>query len=109
MARLRLRLFVTGFLCAFGFASFAQNAPSTSDVAPSKGASSKTASSKSLHKKAGAARLTVQPPNEDAEKAARLAEGRKKFFEQSSGFENNDSSGALSLGKTGSPEMGLKF
>jgi hypothetical protein len=93
MARLQLRLFVACFLCVFGFASFAQNASSPPNVDPSTGAASKAPGKKNLHKQPGtAARLTLQPPNEEAEKAARLAEGRKKFFEQSSGFENKGSS-----------------
>jgi hypothetical protein len=110
MARLRLRLFVVSFLCACGSVSFAQNTSSPPNVDPSTGASSRTVVNKSPHKKPStAARLTVQPPNEEAEKSARLAEGRKKFFEQSSGFENNDSSSPFSLGSKGSPAMGLKF
>jgi hypothetical protein len=88
----------------FGDAGFAQDiqSPPTAIQAPSK---------KSPKMAKGASRLTSQPASEEAEKAARLAEGRKKFFEQSSGFENGKSDMPFSFGGSGgaTPSIGMKF
>ena len=110
MARLRLGLLVICFICAFGAASFAQNSVSPATAAPSAEGSLK-ASAKKSHKKASSAVSTLGPSSEEAEKAARLAEGRKKFFEQSDGFENKNSDMPLSLGGSNgmTPSMGFKF
>ena len=109
VARLRLGL-VIFFICAFGAASFAQNSVSPATAAPSTEGSLK-ASAKKSHKKASSAVSTLGPSSEEAEKAARLAEGRKKFFEQSDGFENKNSDMPLSLGGSNgmTPSMGFKF
>jgi hypothetical protein len=110
VARLRLRLLVISFICAFGSASFAQNSLSPPTADQSTGGSLK-APGKRSHKKASSAVSTLKPASEDAEKAARLAEGRKKFFEQSSGFDNKNSDMPLSLGGSNgmTPSMGFKF
>ena len=56
---------------------------------------------------------SVQPMSADADKAARLEEGRKKFFGESSTFEDNRSDMPVSMGggKDGSfkPNMGFRF
>jgi len=69
---------------------------------------------KPAHKSANAASSPAQPNSEAAEKAARLAAGRKKFFERSMGFDNGtsyDSPVTLGNGADGglSPQMGVKF
>ena len=112
MARLRLGLLVISFLCGCGAASFAQDSLPPLSTDPASAAPAQAPVKKSPHKKAGAAAaLTLAPSSDEAEKAARLAEGRKKFFEQSSGFENNDSGNPLSLGGSNGtkPTMGFKF
>jgi hypothetical protein len=61
-----------------------------------------------------AAAKPAKPTSEEADKAARLEEGRKKFFEQSMGFDNGGSSSNSSVTLTNdnggiSPAMGMKF
>ncbi len=114
MARLRLSLLVSFCLCASGLAAFAQTSqtPAASSDLPAV-AAPKAPAKQSVHKKAASSQPKSQATNlqsaEEAEKAARLAEGRKKFFEQSSGFENNGSDLPLSLSNGGTPTMGFHF
>jgi flagellar biosynthesis/type III secretory pathway protein FliH len=61
-----------------------------------------------------AAAKPAKASSEDAEKAARIEEGRKKFFEQSMGFDNGGSSSNSNVTLTNenggiSPAMGMKF
>jgi hypothetical protein len=52
------------------------------------------------------------PPSEEAERAARLAEGRKKFFERSMGFDESgkpDAPVSLGNGNGLAPSAGFKF
>lgn len=112
VTRLGFAFLVLLFSCAFGCAGFAQT--SVSPAEPDQpAAAAKTHSKKSVHKKAGVAQSSPAqsglPTSDEADKAARLAEGRKKFFEQSSGFEDNTASGPMSLDHNGSPTMGMKF
>jgi hypothetical protein len=112
VARLRSGFLVIVLSCGLGFASFAQESPPPGAATPSAAAptaASKAHGAKTPRKKAGAAHLTVAPSSEEAERAARLAEGRKKFFEQSSGFENGKLDMPLSLGAGGAPAVGMKF
>jgi hypothetical protein len=67
---------------------------------------------KASHKDAAAKPGKPQQSAEDADKAARLEEGRKKFFQRSMGFDNGGgSSNPVTLqGSEGlTPAMGLKF
>jgi hypothetical protein len=111
VARLYIAFPVILSLCVLGSAGFAQNtpAPTLADQSaggsakehPKKSAEKKTVQKKSVQKNGVAFSRTGQPTSEEAERAARLAEGRKKFFEQSTGFDNSgsdSSSRALSLG-----------
>jgi hypothetical protein len=110
VARLRAGLLVIFFIYGFGAVSFAQDSVSPATAAPSADGSLKAPGKKS-HKKASSAASTLDPSSDEAEKAARLAEGRKKFFEQSDGFENKNSDMPLSLGGSNgaTPTMGFKF
>lgn len=108
MARLSISLLIIAVSCTFGFDSFAQSSVTLGGPDQAIGASPKAPAKKSPRKKASIDRPTLQPSSEEAEKAARLAEGRKKFFEQSSGFENNGTDGPVSL-SGGNPAVGFKF
>jgi hypothetical protein len=66
----------------------------------------------SAHRGKDAGAQVSQPNFEEADKAKRLEEGRKKFFEQSSGFDSKDSADKFHLGGSNggfSPGMGFKF
>lgn len=111
MARLGTGFLIALLLCAPGSASFAQAGQTPSPSNRSASASAKTHIKNGIHRSATSAPRTVQPTSEEAEQAARLAEARKKFFEQSTGFDNGDSNHPFSLGgSTGlSPGIGFKF
>ena len=86
----------------------AQNDAILSPVLPSVDAAPKPHAASSAHKTA-AAHPSAKPDSE-AEKAARLAEGRKKFFEKSMGFDNGEQSNFTITNDGGvAPAMGLKF
>jgi hypothetical protein len=111
MARLRIGFLVALSLCAFGSASFAQNSQDAILSEPSFDQSPKAQVKKSAHKNRSSTVSTAKPHSEDSEKAARLAEGRKKFFERSMGFDNGGS-GAVTLGGGGNgftPGAAFKF
>lgn len=98
--------------CVAGPASFAQNIQTPLFADQSVAGSAKTHAKKSVRKSGGATLSTVQPTSEEAEKAARLAEGRKKFFERSMGFDNGsaaDSPISLGDGHGLSPAAAFKF
>jgi hypothetical protein len=80
--------------------------PAASDTA------AKPHAKKNTHKSAAA--KPAKPTSEEAEKAARIEEGRKKFFGQSMGFDNGGSSSNSNVTLTNengaiSPAMGMKF
>jgi hypothetical protein len=107
MARLHRRLLVAGWLCAFGSAAFAQSIEAPAGADPTLSAPPKAHARKSVHKNA-----TAQQSAADAEKAARLEEGRRKFFQQSMGFDNGksgDSPITFTGGAGLSPSAGFKF
>jgi hypothetical protein len=93
-----------------GFAESTQPLPPASEPAA---VPHKVPPKKSAHAKADPSTLTLRldPKSEEAKKAATLAEGRKKFFEQSTGFTEKSSDNSLSLGGSEgtSPQMGFKF
>jgi hypothetical protein len=114
MVRPRISLLVGFSLCVFGSAAIAQSDSTRTNADPAVAAAPKAHAKKSDHKSANAASSPAQPNSEAAEKAARLAEGRKKFFERSMGFDNGtsyDSPVTLGNGADGglSPQMGVKF
>ena len=81
-------------------------APSDAPKAPAKPAK------KTAHKNAATKSDKPQQGAEDADKAARLEEGRKKFFQRSMGFDNGGGSDSpvTMQGENGlSPSMGWKF
>jgi hypothetical protein len=100
-------------LCALSAAGLAQDNPSPAPANPSLDAPAKAHAKKNAHN--SAARTSAgqsKQTSEDADKAARLAEGRKKFFERSMGFDNGTSSDSpVTLGGSGglTPAVGLKF
>ena len=95
--------------CLAGADAFAQEiaplVPSISDDA------AKAAPKKSHHKSAATKPGKTQQSAEDAEKAARLEQGRKKFFERSMGFDNGGSDSPVTLqgGNGLTPAAGFKF
>jgi hypothetical protein len=111
VARFRMGFLVCLAFCGLGSASFAQEmlAPSFADQSAT--GSPKAHVRKSVHKN-GNAQSTGASASEESEKAARLAEGRKKFFEQSMGFDNGHASESpvtLGNGNGLSPTTGFKF
>ena len=112
MARLCIGFLLGLSLCFAGSASFAQNVQGTILSEPSFDQSAKTPVKKSAHKNRSTAASPAKPASEEAEKAARLAEGRKKFFDRSMGFDNG-SSGAVTLdsgsGNGFTPGAAFKF
>jgi len=115
VARRQLRLLVLFCLCASGSAGFAQDSLSPANADKPAAAVTKAPAKHSAQKKAAApapapaGKGTNLQSAIEAEKAARLAEGRKKFFEQSDGFENQNSDMPLSLGSGGTPSAAFKF
>ena len=111
MARLCIGFLLGLSLCFAGSAGFAQNVQGTI-LEPSFDQSPKTPVKKSAHKNRSSAASSAKPASEEAEKAARLAEGRKKFFERSMGFDNG-SSGPVTLdsgsGNGFTPGAAFKF
>lgn len=109
MARFLAAFLFAAPLCAIATIGSAQDDPILAPLNPSVGAPAKAHPRKSSHKSGGAVERAAQP---NADGAARLAEGRKKFFEQSMGFDNGKSgSSPVTLGGDNglSPAMGLKF
>jgi hypothetical protein len=114
MARLRLGFLVGFSLCLLGSAAFAQSDQTPAKADPSAAGAPKAPAKKSAHKNANAASSSARPTSEADEKAAHLAEGRKKFFERSMGFDNGTSyDSPVTLGGSSngglSPQMGVKF
>jgi hypothetical protein len=99
------------FLCAPGSEGFAQNNPTPAKADKSVISSPKTSTRKAARKNSKPLSPGVRVRSEEAEEADRLAEARRKFFEQSNGFENKDTDRALSLGGSSglSPGWGFKF
>jgi hypothetical protein len=112
MARTRFVFLIIPILHVMGSPAFAQSAPALQ--APQPGVEPyKAPPRKSTRAKSDSATSTVRPDpkSEAARKAAILAEGRRKFFEQSTGFDEKNSDNSLSLGGSNglSPQMGFKF
>ncbi len=109
MVRFRAPLLIAAPLWATAAACHAQVDPIRSPADPSVGAPAKPYSAKSARRNAAAPR-SAKPDSEEADKAARLAEGRKKFFERSMGFDNGGSSRiTITNDSGGPPALGLKF
>jgi hypothetical protein len=114
VTRLFIALPLVVSLCGFSAAGLAQDSPSPpTPAAPALDAPAKAHAKKSAHKSVAATGAgQSKQTSEDADKAARLAEGRKKFFERSMGFDNGPGSDSpVTLGGSGglTPAMGLKF
>jgi hypothetical protein len=113
MARTRFVFLIIPIFCAMGSPAFAQSGQAVPQefqpgVEPYKAQSKKSPRAKS---DAAASAVRSDPKSKQAEEAARLAEARKKFFEQSTGFDEKNSDNSLSLGGSNglSPQMGFKF
>jgi hypothetical protein len=106
MVRNRTGLLV-GIALMLGSPGFAQ------DAAPGAGVlrPAKAHARKSVNNSGAATSSTARPTSEEADKAARLAEGRKKFFERSMGFDEGKSSDSpITLDGGGlTPAAGFKF
>jgi hypothetical protein len=107
------RLLIVVPLIAAGAASYADDlAPLPGLDQPAAPDAAKPHAKKNAHKSAAA--KPAKPTSEEAEKAARIEEGRKKFFDQSMGFDNGGSSSNSNVTLTNengaiSPAMGMKF
>lgn len=109
MVRFFVPLLIAAPFCASAVAGRAQDASILSPVIPSIAASAKPHPANGAHSNAAAHR-SGKPNSEESEKAARLAEGRKKFFDRSMGFDNGESSRiTITDDGGGSPAVGLKF
>lgn len=76
------------------------------------GKPAKTHAKASAHRGKDAGAQISQPNFDEADKAKRLEEGRKRFFQQSSGFDSKESEDKFHLGGSNggfSPGMGFKF
>jgi len=107
MIRFLVPLLTAAALGAAGSPALAQDDPILGPN-PSIAAPAKPQPGRSAHK--GAAQRSVKSDSDEAEKAARLAEGRRRFFEQSMGFDNGKSGPVtLTNDNGGAPAVGLKF
>ncbi len=113
MARFLAVVLIGLSLCAIGSGAFAQD---TQPLAPAgflMDAPAQTHIKKSRHKSVGPAERAAQQNADATEKAARLAEGRKKFFDRSMGFDSGGSTSSpvtMTGGEDGlTPAMGMKF
>jgi hypothetical protein len=98
------------FLHGLGGAGFAQESHPVAPVEPPVAASAKEPAKKITRKSVG--QKTAKPTQEEGDRAARLAEGRKKFFERSMGFDNGGGADApitFGGGNGFSPSAGFKF
>lgn len=99
-------------LCILGAAAHSEDAaPPAATPSDAAKASAKPAK-KTAHKNAAAKSDKSRQSSEEAEKAARLEEGRKKFFERSMGFDNgggSDSPVTLQGGNGLTPNAAFKF
>ena len=113
MARLLAVVLIGMPLCAFGAGAYAQDTQPLAPAGFSMDAPAKTPLKKSRHKSVEPAGQTAQQNADAAEKAARLAEGRKKFFDRSMGFDSGGSASSpitITGGDNGlMPAMGMKF
>jgi hypothetical protein len=113
VARVILRfLAVFFFLHGLGVASFAQESHPLAPADPPVAAPAKAPAKKIVRKSAGQAQRSAKPTQEEADRAARLEEGRKKFFERSMGFDNGGGADApitFGGGNGFSPSAGFKF
>jgi hypothetical protein len=109
MVRFLVRLLIVAPFCASAVTGRAQDASVLSPIIRSIAAPAKPHPANGAHSIAAANR-SAKPDSGDAEKAARLAEGRKKFFDRSMGFDNGESSRiTITDDGGGSPAVGLKF
>ena len=108
LAHFRLRVSTALILCCVATVAVAQAQPTPDAVSQTPSAPIVKAK-KPLAKRASSVQASPKSTSLGDDKAARLAEGRKKFFEQSSGFEDRKSDLPLSMGNDGKPSMGLKF
>jgi hypothetical protein len=111
MTRLFLTFVIALPLCGFAAEGFAQASPPLSSSDPLIDGAAKAHAGKAVRKNGGAA-ARKEPNSEEAEKAARLAEGRKKFFDRSMGFDNGggpNSPITFDGGNGLTPSAGFKF
>jgi hypothetical protein len=112
MPRLLFVLLISLPWLAAGSAGFAQTTAPLQQTAPAGESANKAHAKKAAHKNGGAAPQNGQQNSEEADKAARLAEGRKKFFDRSMGFDNGGGPNSPMTfdGANGlTPSAGFKF
>jgi hypothetical protein len=114
VTRTSIALLIAASFCATVPSAFAQDLPPLSTDQPT-GGSVKAPHVKNIHKKksAPAAPAAAQASSEAAERAAALARGRKKFFENKPDQQSDPSGSDIPVhlgGSNGlSPQMGFKF
>lgn len=100
------------FALVLGLAGAAAHAEDSATATAPIDAPKAPAKAKKASHNAAAKSGKPQPSAEEADKAARLEEGRKKFFQRSMGFDNGGGSQSpITLQGDGglTPAMGLKF
>ena len=109
MARFSFAFLLSVSLCLAGAAAHSEDLAALS-ASPSD-TPSKPGKRTAAHKNIAAKQAKSQQSAEEADKAARLEEGRKKFFQRSMGFDNGGSGSPVTLqGESGlTPSMGFKF
>jgi hypothetical protein len=115
MARLPTAVLAVLFCSLSGAAAFAQTDEPGVHVDPAPDSAPKADAKAKVKKSPHKTKSTdqgVKPSSKEEDKAARLAEARKKFFEQSTGFEDpkSDKSDSPVNSSNGfMPSMGFKF
>jgi hypothetical protein len=112
LKRLFLGVAVLAVIYGATTSSFAQSASSVPDFDSAFGQNLKTPPKKGTQKDGAHSTKSAKQAPEDADKAARLEEGRKKFFERSMGFDNGPSTNSpITLGGSGglTPSFGGSF
>jgi hypothetical protein len=110
MPGLRIGFLAASLLGALGTAAVAQSSPPPSHSDQTLIGVPKEHTRKSAHGDRTRATPTAQPNSEEAEKAAHVAAARKKFFEQSDGFDNATPGAVFLGGGNGlTPGAGFRF
>jgi hypothetical protein len=111
MSRLRIGFLAVSLFGALGSAAaFAQSNPGPTSTDSSNRGVLKPHAPKNAHRDGTHAIAPVPPNSEDAAKAAHIAAARKKFFEQSDGFDNATPGAVFLGGGNGlTPGAGFRF
>jgi hypothetical protein len=107
--RLCIGFLAASLLGASATGAFAQNSPSPSPGDQTSNGAPKAHARKTAHG-VGSHTTATQPNSEETERAAHIAAARKKFFEQSDGFDNATPGAVFLGGGNGlTPGAGFRF